>query len=105
MGEALDIALKTNNKNELLNNYRLQIELDSTRGFYQNAFNWQRKYFNLKEEINNLNKPKIPEDIAMPNSQIALTSLANDTVVNKRSDNFGVNKNLKLLLTCWEQPY
>lgn len=96
LGEALDIALKTNNKNELLNNYRLQIELDSTRGFYQNAFNWQRKYFNLKEEINNLNKPKIPEDIEMPNSQIALTSLANDTVVNKRSDNFGVNKKFEI---------
>ena len=58
LAEALEIAEQINNKTELLKNYRLQITLDSTRGYYQNAFNWQRKYFNLKESISAEKQPQ-----------------------------------------------
>ncbi|MDX1469989.1 MAG: HAMP domain-containing sensor histidine kinase, partial [Flavobacteriaceae bacterium] len=34
-----------------LKNYRYHKELDSSRGYFQNAFFWQRKYYTLKDEI------------------------------------------------------
>lgn len=58
LAEALEIAEQINNKSELLKNYRLQITLDSTRGYYQNAFNWQRKYFSLKESLSAEKQPQ-----------------------------------------------
>ncbi|OUR91434.1 ATP-binding protein [Flavobacteriales bacterium 34_180_T64] len=60
LNEALRIAKQSNNKVELLKNYKLHKELDSTKGFFQNAFYWQSQYYDLKEELNQQNKPKIP---------------------------------------------
>jgi signal transduction histidine kinase len=51
LDEAYNIAIKLDDKQELLNNYRLHISLDSTRGFYQNAFFWQNKYYDLREQL------------------------------------------------------
>lgn len=63
LAEALEIAEQTDNKNELLKNYCLQIALDSTRGYYQNAFNWQREYFNLKETLTAEMQPQNLKDL------------------------------------------
>ena len=63
LDEAYGIAQKIDNKSELLENYRLHVALDSTRGFFQNAFFWQNKYYDLKEEIQKIEQPKIPTDI------------------------------------------
>jgi signal transduction histidine kinase/tetratricopeptide (TPR) repeat protein len=80
LAEALTIAEQTNNKNELLKNYRLQIALDSTRGYYQNAFNWQRKYYNLKETLTAAMQPQTFEDIENSLTESILdSSLANET--------------------------
>jgi len=60
INEAYTIANKINNKPELLKNYRLHKELDSINGKFQNAFFWQGKYFNLKSELDEANRPIIP---------------------------------------------
>jgi signal transduction histidine kinase len=78
LAEALEIAEQTDNKNELLKNYRLQIALDSTRGYYQNAFNWQRKYFNLKETLTAEMQPQNLEDLENNAPESILDSLPTD---------------------------
>ena len=49
--EATEIAKSIDKKYELLRNYRLLTEMDSTRGRFDRAFVWQKEYFNLKNEL------------------------------------------------------
>jgi two-component system sensor histidine kinase/response regulator len=60
VNEAYSIAVKIDNKPELLKNYRLHKELDSIKGRFQNAFFWQGKYYTLKRELDQDNQAKIP---------------------------------------------
>ncbi|OIQ28160.1 MAG: ATP-binding protein [Bacteroidetes bacterium MedPE-SWsnd-G2] len=61
LSEAQSIAKSIDKKDELLYNYKLYKTLESERGYFQNAFFWQEKYYVLKEELDELNKPQIPE--------------------------------------------
>ena len=63
LNEAYAIAEKIDNKTELLENYRLHIALDSTRGYFQNAFFWQNKYFDLKEKLAEIDQPVFPTEV------------------------------------------
>ena len=63
LDEALAIAEKIDNKAELLENYRLHIALDSTRGYFQNAFFWQNKYHDLKQTLTEVHHPVFPTDV------------------------------------------
>ena len=63
LNEAYTIAQKIDNKSELLENYKLHIALDSTRGYFQNAFFWQNKYYDLKEELAEVEQPVFPTDV------------------------------------------
>lgn len=63
LNEAYTIAQKIDNKTELLENYKLHIALDSTRGYFQNAFFWQNKYYDLKEELAETDQPVFPTDV------------------------------------------
>lgn len=54
--EAERIAIEIDNQPELLKNYKLHTKLDSIKGQFQNAFSWQSKYYDLKEEISKENK-------------------------------------------------
>ncbi len=63
LDEAYNIAQKIDNKTELLENYKLHVALDSTRGYFQNAFFWQNKYYDLKEDLEKVDQPKIPTHI------------------------------------------
>ncbi|WP_282044257.1 tetratricopeptide repeat-containing sensor histidine kinase [Winogradskyella flava] len=63
LNEAYKIAQKIDNKTELLENYRLQIALDSTRGYFENAFFWQNKYYDLKVELSKMDDPIFPTDV------------------------------------------
>lgn len=58
--EARELAKNSKNKNEVLKNYKLLVSLDSMRNKFQSAFQWQREYYNLKEELDQLDQPKIP---------------------------------------------
>jgi len=51
LNEAYQLAQQSDNKIELLKNYRLQKELDSTKGAFQSAFEWQSRYYRLKSEL------------------------------------------------------
>ncbi|WP_053972288.1 tetratricopeptide repeat protein [Mangrovimonas sp. ST2L15] len=55
--EALSIAEKVDNKSEQLKNYKLLKALDSTKKKYDRAFVWQRKYYDLKSDIDDENRP------------------------------------------------
>ena len=63
LNEAYAIAQKIDNKTELLENYKLHIELDSTRGYFQNAFFWQNKFYKLKDSLSKIDQPVFPTDI------------------------------------------
>ncbi|WP_339753817.1 tetratricopeptide repeat-containing sensor histidine kinase [uncultured Winogradskyella sp.] len=63
LNEAYAIAQKIDNKTELLKNYKLHIALDSTRGYFQNAFFWQNKYYDLKEALAKVDQPVFPTDV------------------------------------------
>ncbi|WP_115463252.1 ATP-binding protein [Winogradskyella aurantiaca] len=49
--EAYAIADKSDLKPELLENYLIRIQLDSTRGYFQNAFKWQSAYYELRDTM------------------------------------------------------
>ena len=51
LNEAYRIAKRIDNKEALLENLRLHMVLDSNRKFYQNAFEWQNKYYSLKSQL------------------------------------------------------
>jgi two-component system sensor histidine kinase/response regulator len=66
LNEGYSIANKLNSKIELLQNLKLHVKLDSTRGFYQNAFFWQNKYYDLKSEID---KDNVNKQLSVANNQ------------------------------------
>ncbi|WP_400080807.1 tetratricopeptide repeat protein [Winogradskyella sp. R77965] len=63
LDEAYKIAQKIDNKTELLENYKLHIALDSTRGYFENAFFWKNKYHNLKDSLAQIDQPVFPIDV------------------------------------------
>ena len=50
------------NDNELLKHYSIRKALDSTKGDYVKAFNWQREYYELKNRIDRENLRPIIDD-------------------------------------------
>lgn len=58
--EAHTLAKNSTDKREVLKNLKLLVSLDSTRNKFQSAFQWQRQYYSLKEELEKQNQPKIP---------------------------------------------
>lgn len=63
LDEAYKIAQKIDNKTELLENYKLHVALDSTRGYFENAFFWKNKYHSLKDSLSLIDQPVFPTDI------------------------------------------
>ncbi|NRB58431.1 MAG: tetratricopeptide repeat-containing sensor histidine kinase [Winogradskyella sp.] len=80
LGEAQAIAKKLDDKKALLENYKLHIALDSTRGFFQNAFFWQNKYYDLKEKLTTKEQPVFLTD-AEP-LDLFNSNIENDTPTN-----------------------
>lgn len=62
INEAHALAKVSEDKNEVLRNFKLLMALDSTKGNYQSAFSWQRQYYNLKHQIDKQNQPQIPNN-------------------------------------------
>lgn len=100
LNEAYDLAQGSDNKLELLKNYRLQKELDSTRGAFQNAFQWQSRYFELKSELDKNVVTQVPDNITDLNIGIIKDSgqlqiQEQLDAINKSQEE---NKNLKFYL-------
>ncbi len=55
LNEAYTLTNKIDNDEELLENYRLRVAIDSIKKDYKNAFNWQREYHALKAKIEKAN--------------------------------------------------
>ncbi|WP_179354596.1 tetratricopeptide repeat-containing sensor histidine kinase [Winogradskyella vidalii] len=64
LAEAYTIAKETTNKTQLLENYKLHIALDSTRGYFENAFFWQNKFYGLRDSLSKIDQPVFPTNIA-----------------------------------------
>ena len=62
LNEAYEIANRIDDKAQLLTTYKLQKELDSTLGQYQNAFFWQGKYYALQAELESENRANYLEN-------------------------------------------
>lgn len=104
LNEAYSIGSKINNKPELLKNYRLRKELDSTNGKFQNAFFWQSKYYDLKTELEQAKQPKIPVNTEIIKKEVVVDTTKDDefnnTIVKQEVDqkNEEEVKQLKSLL-------
>jgi len=55
LNEAYRLTEEVKDDELLLNHLKLRVQLDSTKGNFKNAFNWQREYHDLKKEIDNNN--------------------------------------------------
>ncbi|WP_353779806.1 ATP-binding protein [Winogradskyella sp. 3972H.M.0a.05] len=92
LNEAYNIALQIDNKDELLKNYKLHVKLDSTKGFFQNAFFWQNKYYDLKTELDKAKQPKLaldvdPNDLEEPiEEETAVENKNTDKNISERID-------------------
>lgn len=71
--EAHELAKTAGNNQELLKNYQLLMTLDSTKGRYQNAYRWQREYFNLKQQLEFENQPQLSDNIESTEASFATT--------------------------------
>lgn len=86
LNEAYAIAQKIDNKKELLENYKLHIALDSTRGYFQNAFFWQNKFYDLKDSLSKVDQPVFPTDISPIDLIKTENTSENDTVTVKENE-------------------
>jgi two-component system sensor histidine kinase/response regulator len=100
LNEAYQLAQSTDDKYELLKNYRLQKELDSTKGAFQSAFQWQSRYFELKEELEK-KLAQIPDNFIDLNADNLIDSTQDSQTkeslesINKSQDRI---RNLKFII-------
>ncbi|MEM9679105.1 MAG: tetratricopeptide repeat-containing sensor histidine kinase [Bacteroidota bacterium] len=98
LDEAYGIAQKIDNKPELLENYKLHVALDSTRGYFENAFFWQNKYYNLKEDLEKVDQPKIPTDIDALDLTSGIDDSSNNDTTEAKNGNATVFKSNPILI-------
>ncbi len=94
LNEAYSIAQKIDNKPALLENYKLHIALDSTRGYFQNAFFWQNKYYDLKEELSKVDQPVFPANTEP-------LDLISSNPIEEEIDNFEEEENSNKTIKTW----
>ena len=75
--EALKLSQSLGDDAIVLELYKVKMDFDSARGKYQSAFEWQKRYFELKEKIDKESKPVIQVS-ETPLSQIEIPQLVDD---------------------------
>lgn len=95
--EARELAKNSKNKNEVLKNYKLLVSLDSMRNKFQSAFQWQREYYTLKEELEQLEQPKIPTNIAYIKEGTNDMGIGEQSVFSTQEENLTNESKLKKL--------
>ena len=91
LDEAYKIAQKIDNKTELLENYKLHIALDSTRGYFENAFFWKTKYHHLKDSLSLIDQPIYPTDIDPLELEIDNPPIENTSDTISKNSNWSNN--------------
>jgi len=89
LNEAYRLTDEVNDDELLLNHLKLRVKLDSTKGNYKNAFNWQREYHDLKTKIDNTKAIPVVFD-----DPYEVTNQTNTTPTENISANIN-NKSLK----------
>lgn len=85
--EAGTLAKSNDMKHELLEYYDLMKDLDSTRGRFESAFQWQRNYYDLKTKIDRNNQtPNAVEDHLTIPTKSNVTSETEDLQWTPRSN-------------------
>ena len=101
LDEAYQLALNSENKVELLKNYKLQKELDSIKGAFQGAFQWQTKYFKLKSELEKSEVSQLTENVIGFDSENLLESAQAEPIkesLETSNKSLEKIKNLKLYM-------
>jgi len=62
LNEAYQLTEDVDDDHLLLDHLKLRVQLDSTKGNYKNAFNWQREYHDLKSKIDEANATPVVFD-------------------------------------------
>ncbi len=70
LNEASSLSQDIGDDNELLKHYELRKILDSTKGDFKSAYNWQQQFHDLKEKIENENES--PNETADSNDVIPI---------------------------------
>ncbi|WP_104736382.1 ATP-binding protein [Hanstruepera ponticola] len=83
LNEAGNIAKAINNKSELLKNYELRRQLDSTSRNFERAFKWQRDYYELKSKLDKekIIKPSYSDIDESTLKNITSTATSNNTAL------------------------
>lgn len=99
INEAHELAKNSKDDTEVLKNYKLLMRLDSTKGSFQSAYQWQREYFNLKQQIERQNQPKLPINTDSIEESIDNSPTSSDTDIQQAITNTNDQqvKNLRLL--------
>ena len=83
--EAYTYAHRNELTQQLIQNYKLRISLDSTRGYFQNAFKWQSEYYKLLEKAKSKDIQKPIEDLDFDINSSGQP--ASETVIRESSEN------------------
>jgi two-component system sensor histidine kinase/response regulator len=88
LDKAFALIRQVDNDEELLENYRLRISLDSINRNYRRAFNWQNRYHDLKDKIEKENAlPIIIDDPFEIDADINNVVIPQNNVENGDSSN------------------
>lgn len=83
--QANRLAKKLNSDQELLYNLKLNRDLDEKRSFFEDAYNWQKQYFALKEK---LDKEKLEKN-TIPKSEVDETAAITPLIDTQENVNTG----------------
>jgi signal transduction histidine kinase len=82
LDRAFALTREVDNEEELLENYRLRITMDSLNRNFRKAFNWQNRYYDLKEKIDKKNAVPIlieePEDLELPPQNVIIPEIISE---------------------------
>ena len=102
LDEAYRLIRNSGNKVELLKNYKLQKALDSIKGDFKNAFQWQSRYYSLKSELDKNEVATIPENIKALHESVLLDTNSSTSTLES---NGTINKSQGEIKNLWFYLY
>jgi signal transduction histidine kinase len=89
LSEATDLARTLKNNDELINNYRLRAKLDSTENDFRLAYIWQKRHFDLKNQVEKRRLAEAgdakdeAESISINPEEVSINEEANKALISK----------------------